>query len=600
MSQLVFFICSLVLPSVNPNVISLEGVHRFCVEDQIHETRLFASPEFDDSRCYQIQIPGSWQSQDIPSSILIGWYRIRFNVSSELIHPAVLLGRIWSADEVYLNGVKIGDTGKIGDQFVENMFTVRLYRIPKNLLKYEEQNLITVRVMNTYRSGGIVSGPVNIGEYIDLIDKKHEIELVRKYVEFTLFIFYSLSLIICLSLYSLGVRAIEYRWFALFIAVYLFLIFCNSIVFYETGLKTPFIQRLTNALSAFLPLPAMMFIIYITKYPLMRPIRLLQVLYLIISGCFIFPLPWTVNEVLLKIWFCLLLVTAVLGIYFTVRAYIKKISEYREILIGFIALITGAVLESVDMMIPQFIQVIFFIEYGMFVFLCCMMYTILARHSNIQKELRKLSGRILESHEQERKRISRELHDGIGQSMLGVKLHLQMLHAKPTIPSEEKEILSQLISQVSDTINDIRQTAMDLRPAALEKLTLLEALKWQSRKFSQATGIHVEVSGTNHFDLNLKIKDHLYRICQEAFSNIKKHSSADHVKVTTEIKGNRLYLTLKDNGVGCDYQSILLQSKGLGLSTMRERAELLGGSFLIQSTIGQGTTVVVEIPIEKD
>ena len=127
------------------NYIILDGTHRFASGDDTAWTSLL----FDDSKWRSIIVPGSWQSQGIKSSRGLGWYRIHFIApeSFRKIRPALLIGRIGDADEVFLNGVKIGGEGLIGDSFVEGTKVQGLYTIPSDLLRYNQDNLIAVRVM---------------------------------------------------------------------------------------------------------------------------------------------------------------------------------------------------------------------------------------------------------------------------------------------------------------------------------------------------------------------------------------------------------------------------------------------------------------------
>jgi signal transduction histidine kinase len=571
--------------------ISLEGIHGFSCGDDLQ----WADPEFDDKNWMQIDVPASWQSQGLNPLPHIGWYRIRFFVSAEITHPAVVLGRIGNADEVFLNGTKIGGEGIIGEYFSEMEYKVRLYRIPKELLRPDAHNLLAVRVMNTYRTGGILGGPVCIGDYGNLLEEKIQREFARKSLEIAILVFLCISFSVCMMLHILGVRDIEYRYFGVFIFIYVLICSFDSLLFYETGLKTPFVQRIINSSLTILPLTALMFVLHFSKERNFLWVKCLAPIFAIIFVGLILPFQYPFHLKLIEIWSFLLLLTAMSGLFFSIKAYIRKLNESAPVLVGIAGLIIGGIIETIEMIRPRWFGTAAPVDYGMIVFLFSMMYALIARHSRIRKELRFLSGRILESHEQERKRLSRELHDGIGQSLLAIRLHLQMIHAKTFKPDVEKEILFSLISEISHTVEELRRMAMDLRPATLEKFSLIEVFGWYARKFTEKTGIVVNVRGCEMTNVALNVKDHLYRIYQEAFTNIVKHADATRVDVLVENTGKFLYIDIADNGHGFNLSEAMKHNSGLGLSTMKERTELLDGGFHIRSS-EKGTTVHMQIP----
>ena len=595
LSIAVISVCNISFPFSQENnscLISLEGSHLFSSGDDIR----WADSDFDDKNWMQIQVPGSWQSQRLTPLPHIGWYRIHFSVSTEITHPAIMLGRIGNADEIFLNGTKIGGEGIIGEYFSEIEHKVRLYRIPKKLLRPDADNVLAVRVMNTYRTGGILDGPVCIGDYGELTEKKSDREFTRKSLEIAIIVFLCVSFSVCMMLYILGIRDIEYRYFGIFIFIYALECGFDSLLFYETGLKTPLIQRIINALAAMLPLTALMFVLHFSKERFFLWVKCLAAIFVIISAGLILPFQYSFHLKLIDIWSLLLLLTVMSGLFFSIRALIRKLNESVPVFIGVSGLIIGGIFETIEMIRPRWFGNVAPIDYGMIVLLFSMMYALLARHSRIRKELRLLSGRILESHEQERKRLSRELHDGVGQSLLAIKLHLQMIHAKTFTPDVEKEILLSLISEISHTVEELRRMAMDLRPATLEKFSLFEIFGWYARKFTEKTGIIVHVRGDKTTDVALNIKDHLYRIYQEAFNNIVKHADATQIDVSVENTGRFLNIDIADNGQGFNPAETMKHNSGLGLSTMKERTELLEGRCHIRSS-EKGTTVHIQIPL---
>ena len=155
--------CEVVHAQTSGNFILLDGTHKFSSGDN----PTWASPEYDDSKWQQIKVPGSWQSLGIKSEKGMGWYRIHFNIPDgfNVYLPAVFIGRIGDVDEVFFNGVKIGGEGIIGDRFIEATKVERLYTVPPNLINYNKDNILAVRVMNTYLNGGIFDKGIAFGEY---------------------------------------------------------------------------------------------------------------------------------------------------------------------------------------------------------------------------------------------------------------------------------------------------------------------------------------------------------------------------------------------------------------------------------------------------
>jgi len=560
----------------------------------------WAMPAYDDASWRQVRVPGTWQSQGIYPENATGWYRIHFFASGSLkeTHLAVMLGRIGNADEVFLNGVKIGGQGVIGDSYVEIEWKFRLYPFPKDIVRFGAWNLLAVRVMNTYRAGGITEGPACIGEYGDLLDKKYQHEFDRKSVEITLFSFLLLAFFSVIFLAMAGIREKEYLSFGIFVLLYIIVFVLDSVIFYETGMKSPFVQRIVNALYALIPGVAFVFILNICKKTVQIWMRILLCFFAVISAAMLIPLPYGILNLLLSAWAAGLSAAMTVSLYFAVRAFLKKLYESGPVLIGIMGLIGGAAAEITGMVHPVYFQNADVMGTGMAVFLCSMLYALMARYSRIQKSLHLLSGRILEAHEEERKRLSREIHDGLGQSLLAVKLYLQMMQKESSEGKlMEKDIFPKLIAEISGSIAELREMATDLRPVTLERLTFTELLRWYARKFTEKTGTDVEVEGDNDLDVPLKIKDHLYRICQEAFSNISKHANADRVQVIAEKRGKTLYLCISDNGDGFDLSEHIGKTEGIGLSTIKERTELLGGMFHIRSRKGKGTVIRIEVPL---
>jgi signal transduction histidine kinase len=216
-----------------------------------------------------------------------------------------------------------------------------------------------------------------------------------------------------------------------------------------------------------------------------------------------------------------------------------------------------------------------------------------------EKRLRYLSSQLLAAQENERKRIAGEIHDGLGQVLSSAKYKLQdaVQRVKEGILNRAVESLGTVDSMLQEAAEEARRIQLDLRPSILDDLGILAALSWFSRRF-QATypRIHVEQeTAIREEEVPESLKTVIYRIAQEALNNIGKHSKADFVHVGLR-KTDRIELFIQDNGRGFDLKeklSLNSSKGGLGLGSMRERAELSGGSFAIESAAGKGTTIRV-------
>ena len=216
------------------------------------------------------------------------------------------------------------------------------------------------------------------------------------------------------------------------------------------------------------------------------------------------------------------------------------------------------------------------------------------------KELRILSNQLLSAEEKERKRIARELHDGIGQTLSAIKFSVENSLGqlrKVSDPSELKA-LEALIPLTKKTIEEVRRIVKDLRPSILDDLGILATINWFCREFQKVyTGIRIEAEiDVPENIIQSSLKTVIYRILQEAMNNVAKHSRADLVQLSLLKKDNRVIMSIQDNGVGFDVSETISMKpsrRGFGLASMRERAELSGADFEIKSEGGQGTSIRV-------
>jgi two-component system sensor histidine kinase UhpB len=217
---------------------------------------------------------------------------------------------------------------------------------------------------------------------------------------------------------------------------------------------------------------------------------------------------------------------------------------------------------------------------------------------------RKYLSQIIEAQENERRRISRELHDEIGQALYAIKLNLEMIdkdlfHTTPVIRGR----LGEAKSLSSQTLTAMRRLSLDLRPTMLDDLGLIPTLRWYIQNFSNRLGISSNFETTGFEEkLSPRVETAFYRIVQEALNNIAKHAQADRVEISLVKRDSRIYASIQDNGKGFDLGRVLhpeSSERGFGIVGIQERISLLGGQMDIQTKPGFGTLIHFEIPYEN-
>jgi signal transduction histidine kinase len=222
----------------------------------------------------------------------------------------------------------------------------------------------------------------------------------------------------------------------------------------------------------------------------------------------------------------------------------------------------------------------------------------IAEITRARAELKQLSANLVEVQENERRSISRELHDEVGQALTGVLV--EMANLSTLIRAGDKAALTakagEIKREVENSISVVRNMALLLRPSMLDDLGLVPALQWQAREVSKRSGVWVKVTADSVSDeLSEEHKTCVYRVVQEALHNCVKHAGARNVNITVEQRPDRLLLSIQDDGKG--FQP--LQEKGMGLIGMQERVSHLGGSFAVNSEPGHGAELKITLPLAE-
>ncbi|HLW76605.1 MAG TPA: ATP-binding protein [Bryobacteraceae bacterium] len=209
-----------------------------------------------------------------------------------------------------------------------------------------------------------------------------------------------------------------------------------------------------------------------------------------------------------------------------------------------------------------------------------------------RRQLTELSARLVQAQETERRAISRELHDEVGQSLSGVLIELRNLSPRLARPDDRSRVES-MKGLVENTIRVVRNMALLLRPSMLDDLGLVPALKWQAREVSKRSGMEVSVAADVADDLPDDYKTCIYRVVQEALHNCSSHARASSVRIRAQQERDSLKLSIQDDGRGFDAAHV----KGMGLLGIQERVARLGGKCEVHSEPGAGAVLNIELPI---
>jgi len=217
-----------------------------------------------------------------------------------------------------------------------------------------------------------------------------------------------------------------------------------------------------------------------------------------------------------------------------------------------------------------------------------------------EQELRRLSRQLVQAQEEERKSISRELHDEIGQMLTALRMELRGMQDLRAAPEEEfNDHLEGAKHLAEQSVRALKDMAMGLRPSMLDDLGLGSAVQWQARQFSKHTGIpvNVQIEGLPA-SLPERHRTCVYRLVQEALTNCARHAKARSIDITVASRNGNVAVSVKDDGIGFDPAGV--RGRGIGLIGVEERVKELGGSLTLFSRVRQGTSLSAKIPLHQE
>jgi signal transduction histidine kinase len=224
-----------------------------------------------------------------------------------------------------------------------------------------------------------------------------------------------------------------------------------------------------------------------------------------------------------------------------------------------------------------------------------------AEQERLAQQRRMLLGRVITAHEEERQRIARELHDETGQSLtalaLGIEAATTELHAGLADSVDER--LGSLTHVAADALKELERLVLDLRPAQLDRLGLVATLRWYVARVRSHSGVAASLTVHGQTTrLAVEVETALFRLAQEALTNVVRHAHADHADVRLSFEHDSLRLEVTDDGIGFDAGEVASAPTSIGLIGMRERTQLIGGSLTLVSRPGEGTHVSLTVPSE--
>jgi len=222
---------------------------------------------------------------------------------------------------------------------------------------------------------------------------------------------------------------------------------------------------------------------------------------------------------------------------------------------------------------------------------------IILASENSELRARSFAKQLNNALEEERSRIAREIHDEFGQQLSGLKMALSSLKRNPGVSNDAGAVLEAIVADVNTSIQSVRQIANELRPVLIDKLGLFAAIEWLVTEFGKKTGIISRI----HIDVKQPVigkmpEINIFRICQEALTNIAKHAGATMINVRIENKGDELMIRIIDNGKGIA-SNTLHNTLSMGLLNMKERANLIGAVLNISSSPGEGTIIELKVKV---
>jgi len=549
------------------------------------------------------QEDSSWEVQTAPELFepsgpsQLGWYRLHFDLPAERPDGGwgLWLGRILTADEVYLNGSFIGGEGRIGEDFVDSLQKERVYLLPDPLLA-STGNVLAVRTQTSLGQGGLADVP-RLGAWREFYTEASRRAARQKGRE--AFVLGMLLMTLCFwgLLFVRTSPHHGYGWIGVVMILITTVFGLESLLFYDAGLLTPGIQRLAIAAMILLPVPLFMLCLPVIDHTLATSALKglaalccgLAALNLLLGGL---ELCGNIEPV----WLLVLLLGAGIILYgFTQKGWHALSAPALAVFAGFFWLAAFALAEYlISTMAPHRLPFSLALHLGFAGLTVSLAIALSLQYHATYRKLRLLSRKLVGTEEEERKRLAATLHNDIAPALATVKLDLQLIFRKFDHPPEGPRTITDL----SSVINALRDFSHTLRPAAVDQLGLCVALRSLAERIAEhhhltlALELPQDRSVLDGMSSDTAIS--LYRATQEALNNTARHAQARKLIISLTEKNKGLLLHIADDGQGFETN----QAYGLGLLTLRERAEAMAGSCCITTAPGKGVKIELWLPLQ--
>ncbi len=579
----------------------------------IDDDPAYAALDVNESGWNSAGFPGVWPVPKERGGFQALWGRFRFEVPSDfsIEDAGISLGVVYRNDELYLNGEKIGSTGEIGWGKTLLDPTPRVYPIPEGLLVPGEENVLALRVQRSVGEAIEVVGPITIGPYESLRETtQHEERFYRVVRGIDL----GISAVFVLAALILWLLVKQRDVLALLVSE--ILLFCSPLnltianFFDGKGESLLLLNRILGVTAGVLSTVALL--VYVV---LLFRQRMPKWSWLLVVPCVaVLTIRWIFPESIVG-------PSTALGVGLTIASRsssmmvlimmtaVVLIAVYRRkpgaipVATGLATVIWLAAQYPLDTpwLSPDGLWRWLFPLSMMWVFRFSMLLGAVSSYHSAQRSVNQLSQRVLAAQEEERQRLSRELHDGVAQSLQASRLEAQRLCGKAVSDAPElAESARSLAEGLGQATDELRDVSHDLQPTFLFDRTLGESIRWYADQLSHRVGLTTEVAAPDDADVPDAMKSHLYRIVQEALTNAFRHGKAEQAWVTLQPVPAGWGLRIEDNGSGFngagDPSSESGAAAGHGLSNIRDRAALLGGMSRIRRREPNGVVVEVDLP----
>ncbi len=524
----------------------------------------------------------------------IRWYRTEFTIGWQYRtrNMGIGLGKVDQAYQVYINGQFVGGEGGFGRSFIDagrksGVFPVAGSKLWFSFLSFTRPNILAVRVETVNAPLKFDVGHVQMDDLDKLLLDSRTSDTYVKIAEGGALSVLVLIGVFCGFLFLSGVRGHANRVFGLLVLFSSLSIFTDSLLLYDFGWKTALAQRLVWLFQV----AAVLAYVRMVRVELRRETsfweHILEYASLAVSLLIVLWPPFLETPMATPIVVGLPVVAVVPGVLLSFTAFRRSTPD--SIALFFTALLLLVSAAGIPFLFFE-APPLFPLHLGL---LTCAIVLLLPTARQFDEMMRReivLSRRLVNVRDLERTRLARDMHDGIGQSLAAVGLQLRLLMRNADNPK-----MRGLAESVNNLTEELRQVIGNLRPSNLQDLPLGRVIEMHFIRTLSDSGIGFTSGKIEDVDLPLDTKEHLFRIYQEALHNALRHSNCSNLNFSQKRMGQYLTLSISDDG--CGFRISEEKNKGLGLSTMRERALLINANLEIISDPNEGTTVNIRVPI---